>query len=266
MPTPLRNFRQSCLKVFLNSSAARFAAGFLALAVLPVAAQDKPITPLRTFTTLQVEDVRIAPELTGLKLHVTTAKGPSSSDPSEAAEAIRSSIVEHVMDRHKFWRVTDVRQPEKVTPPTEPDDVRVRRRGQSTYGKGPDERFRHRADFEDAEVAKPATERILLLRCELVALQPGGKAKRLLAGAMFSRDQITARCQLVDKADGNSVSEFQVQGAIELKVEALVESASGCKATVGAITYGCYKVIDTREAVLFGNFGDEVAKAVERGW
>ena len=164
-----------------------FAACLLALAVIPAPGHDKSTTPLRNFTTLQVEDVRIAPELAHLRFGIP----PGTASGSEATEAIRRNIVEEVKGQHMFHRVTDVEKPETVTPETEPDDVQVK--PEIAYGQGLNSRFRRRADVEDAKVPKPAAERILLLRCEIVEHQPPLKRKRnLLLGNLGQRGVLSS--------------------------------------------------------------------------
>ena len=83
-----------------------FAAGLLALAVISAAAQDKPTTPLRKFTTLQVEDVRVAPTVT-------------SQIPPEYIRLLRESILHNVKNRHKFHQVGDVQDPKAAEPEKE---------------------------------------------------------------------------------------------------------------------------------------------------
>lgn len=158
-----------------------FAACLLALAVIPAPGQDKSTTPLRNFTTLQVEDVRIAPELAHLRFGIP----PGTASGSEATEAIRRNIVEEVKGQHMFHRVTDVEKPETVTPETEPDDVQVK--PEIAYGQGLNSRFRRRADVEDAKVPKPAAERILLLRCEIVEHQPPSSASATCSWAIWAK-------------------------------------------------------------------------------
>ena len=81
------------------------AAGLLALAVISAAAQDKPTTPLRNFTTLQV-DVRVAPTVT-------------SPITPEYIRLLREDILQNVKNRHKFHKVGDDPDPKVAEPEKE---------------------------------------------------------------------------------------------------------------------------------------------------
>jgi len=75
-------------------------------------------------------------------------------------------------------------------------------------------KFRRVMDFEDEKAAKPAAEKVLVLRGKITEYSQGSEAARRLIGLGAGKGKIVALCSFVDKATGNVIWERKVDGRV----------------------------------------------------